>query len=1002
MHILAELTPLDPGTGSRVTLRVASAQERTITGLNSVRWWPAIIVKPVLSMRTFDGDFSSPIDTGTASLTLAVDGLEKLDANARRFLWAGAGVKLYAGNSGDAWPWTQVFDGIVTGMSVQANKLQLNCAVDVEPFNKSVLSATYAGTGGAEGGADLKNKLKPWVFGAAKNIEPVLINAVDNVYQFSGYGAIKGVTTLFERGAQFDPSLADYANYAALITATIPSGQWATCLTEGMIRLGAPAYGVITGDIEGDYQATTFRRLTGAILTRIATALGISADLDSASLTALDAAVNRNVNIVISEQTTFLDLAQNMSLPCNAQAGVSWLGKLFVARVAIGSPVATLDAQGRRLPPVAGNSETDVSPPYSRIEMLANRSWRVHTADEVALLDPADPNATVDLTLTAIGTSPPLIQGNKVTNTSGANTYETMVRGTALSGPCFAECNIIAGGDRTALSLDISATDKLSSNQDVHAEYIASSGSLNIFRASTTILSATITAGVTGKMQLAYDGVRYHVFVAGTEYAAGLSTYPGMTAAAGPLAHFPKWTPYSIGSALTGLREGPYTDNNFGSIGGNGTPDPYATGSDNLIANASLAVDALQWTLTGSVARQGASSADPFPGFFAFSPSAGSQATANNGAKISLVGATKLYVSCQAYKASGATGTAIIVVEWYRGDGTASAITTQDNPSVMPGTAGVWTPFLFALTPPSDAASFRFIPYAANSVANVYMGGFRAAKTEPAADVTSTAKVAVEMATDKSVAAAYDGTVASGDLSALRWSPKVTRGGVSIKGDNATSYALSGTYGGTFAVDNTNGSSTKGDITQSAITANTAGGDLTITANGIAEPKIAFKVDKALAPPPSSTGGGSTKTISWMGGDWIGINTTSYTAVNTLKSLAIASGETLYVTGTLDVNVQGNGGSTRTMTLKVQYSATGAGSWNDFPGGGHASSTATAGINNGAPDYDYTEPVPGTVTMTDSKGGLSAATYDVRVVGIDSATGKVCIPSGTLTVEAKV
>jgi hypothetical protein len=61
-------------------------------------------------------------------------------------------VKVYAGNSGDAWPWTQWFEGKVDGFDAQANQLRLRVKVNTEPFNKNVLTASYAGTGGAEGG----------------------------------------------------------------------------------------------------------------------------------------------------------------------------------------------------------------------------------------------------------------------------------------------------------------------------------------------------------------------------------------------------------------------------------------------------------------------------------------------------------------------------------------------------------------------------------------------------------------------------------------------------------------------------------------------------------------------------------------------------------------------------------------------------------------------------------------------------------------------------------
>jgi hypothetical protein len=389
MLVLAELTPLDPVTGLRVTLRACSAEDRAITALNGVRWVPAIVETPVLTMKLFDGDFSSDVEVGGASLAVLHNRLLKLDANAGRFVWAGAGIKVWAGNSGDAWPWTQWFEGSVTQFEAKAYRLKLQAKVNTEPFDKDALTARYAGTGGAEGDANLKNKVKPWLFGRALSVEPVPIDPVNNVFQFSAYGPIQAVNNLFERGSDFGASVGDYASYAALIAATIPASRWGTCLAAGLVRLGAPAYGVITGDVDGDKPSGTWIRKTGEIINRIATNAGVSGALiDSASLTALDAAVPYNIGLVLDEQTTVLDIARRLARPCNSQAGLSWLGKLFTTRPAIGTPAITLDVQGRRKPGVIRSTEADVSPPYWRIEMGAQRAWRVHAFDEISSYDP--------------------------------------------------------------------------------------------------------------------------------------------------------------------------------------------------------------------------------------------------------------------------------------------------------------------------------------------------------------------------------------------------------------------------------------------------------------------------------------------------------------------------------------------------------------------------------------------------------------------------------------
>lgn len=385
MHILAEFTPLDPVSGDRVTLRAASAQDRAITALGGQRWWPAISDMPSLGIRLFDGNFSSEVDPGGMAMTVLADKLTRIDPNALRYLWAGARVTLYAGESGDAWPWEIVFKGLVDRFEAEGSRLKLTASVDTEPFEKDALTLAYAGTTGLEGDANIKNRVKPWVFGRALNVEPVLLSAVDSVFQFSAYGPIEAVTALYERASDFGPSIGDYADYAALVAATIPAGRWATCLAQGLVRLGAPPYGVITGDVDGDKPGGVWIRKTGEIISRIAANAGVAADLiDDASLDALDAAVPYPINLVLTEQASVLDVARRLALPCNAQAGVSWLGKLFAVRVAVGTPAITLHAQGRRKPRVTSSVEADVRPPYWRLEMGAQRAWRVHSFDEIA------------------------------------------------------------------------------------------------------------------------------------------------------------------------------------------------------------------------------------------------------------------------------------------------------------------------------------------------------------------------------------------------------------------------------------------------------------------------------------------------------------------------------------------------------------------------------------------------------------------------------------------
>ena len=574
MQCLARITPLHRATGERPAIHVASANLREITGLGGEIWEPAMTGAPSLSIRLFNGDFQAAVEPGTASLPIHIGALKTTYPWIDECAWAGAEVEIWAGEAGEAWPWRQIFRGQVSGFDRKAQVLGLTAETAFD--DKDVLTANYAGTGSAEGDTDLAGKIKPLVLGWAKNAEPLLINAVDSVYQFSAYGPIEAVTTLFERGSDFGAAAANYASYALLVAATIAPGKWATCLAQGMIRLGAPAAGVITGDIKGHAIAGTTPRLSGSVITALAGIAGIDmARIETQTLAAMDLATPYPINIVLTDQTKFADVARRIALPCNHQAGISLLGNFFVTEVALGNaPDLTLDAQGMALPQLVETTEQDVSVPYHKTIMGANRAWRVHSADEIAFSAP-----------------------------------------------------IIAKG-------------------------------------------------------------RYN---AGTTY-----------------------------------REGNWVD----------------------LADGSM------W----------------------------------------------LYIFASA--------------------------TAGNAPPTPPTTSNTWWS---RMNPPYTAAGIA------------YVDGTPIESLQPSvigADVTATAQIITGLATDKTVAADSAGAVTAGNLAALIWVPSVVKDGASIKLLNTTTYAISATYGGTFAVSNTNGAGDKGNITISAITALTAGGVLTITVAGVAQAPI--------------------------------------------------------------------------------------------------------------------------------------------------------------------
>lgn len=109
---------------------------------------------------------------------------------------------------------------------------------------------TYLGTGTTEGDARLKGVIKPWALGYCFNVEPVLLSSSDQIFQWS-LSSSEELIAMRHGGVDF-PINADYADYAALAAATIPSGECATCLAQSLVRPNVTLEFGIRVDVIGD------------------------------------------------------------------------------------------------------------------------------------------------------------------------------------------------------------------------------------------------------------------------------------------------------------------------------------------------------------------------------------------------------------------------------------------------------------------------------------------------------------------------------------------------------------------------------------------------------------------------------------------------------------------------------------------------------------------------------------------------------------------------------
>ena len=388
---LIQIDAYDGATAT--TLRMASHDDDRLCHLDGQTWWPVIAKLPTLRYDFFDGSFdggsiTSPSGTLEANIE-AIPSLPRLAIHDAR-------IRIWGGELGDAFSsFVLTFDGRVKEQpSVDGGAMSISFGADDSWLDQPML-ATYAGTGGAEGGTDLEGQVKTLALGTPRFVPATLVDAVDNIYQLSGYGTLNGFEVAFERLNRFGAPSANAASFAALKSGAVTRGQWATCRAQGFVKFGAPPEGLLSFHLQGD-AVGGWSRLPGDIIRRIATIAGGAARLSAADVAALNAARPWPLSIVVNAQTTARELIQRIAMSVNAVAYVDWLGVLRLSAIGIGAASMTIAADGSSLPPVADVQQIETSAPYWKIAQGAAVTWQVHGLNDIAFSAPLNPRGPYD------------------------------------------------------------------------------------------------------------------------------------------------------------------------------------------------------------------------------------------------------------------------------------------------------------------------------------------------------------------------------------------------------------------------------------------------------------------------------------------------------------------------------------------------------------------------------------------------------------------------------
>lgn len=146
-------------------------------------------------------------------------------------------------------------------------------------LNKPLQSGRYDGRGGLGGDFDLEGQVKPTTVGHVFNMSPVRISRLVPMYQVNA-GRVFGIPTVYERLLPFTPSGVDTPTFLDLYNLAVAPGEFATCLAQGLFKLGAEPAGTITCDVFGASFGGSELRLMGEILLAMAiNRLGVTPSL---------------------------------------------------------------------------------------------------------------------------------------------------------------------------------------------------------------------------------------------------------------------------------------------------------------------------------------------------------------------------------------------------------------------------------------------------------------------------------------------------------------------------------------------------------------------------------------------------------------------------------------------------------------------------------------------------------------------------------------------------
>lgn len=241
------------------------------------------------------------------------------------------------------------YKGIVTFPTFEFQEITINLSNALEDLNVAAITKSFEGTNvgpvGLEGSEqEGKGNLKPFVYGRVFNVPATQVNSSLLVYALNydkdgNRAPVHKIWAVRVKGG----ALKHYQEYADLqdfLEADIPNGQYATCLNEGLIRLGVVPVGQVCVDLdETTLDACTAGQVLRRILTERASKLD-GADFDGGSLLSLDSFNSCPVGVYVADSSTILNICSQVLnsigswMACNS-LGMYYFGTFDLSKFSV-------------------------------------------------------------------------------------------------------------------------------------------------------------------------------------------------------------------------------------------------------------------------------------------------------------------------------------------------------------------------------------------------------------------------------------------------------------------------------------------------------------------------------------------------------------------------------------------------------------------------------------------------------------------------------------------